>query len=85
VTVTVRLFATYRDFLPQHAIRSGLQMDVHEHDTVQTLMKALGVPDDLPKIVLINGQHAAKNSLLTDGDIVSVFPPLIGGRSSRAH
>ena len=60
-------------------------MDVHEHDTVQALMKALGVPDDLPKIVLVNGQHASENSLLTDGDIVSVFPPLIGGRSSRAH
>jgi molybdopterin converting factor small subunit len=85
VTVTVRLFATFRDFLPQHAIRSGLQLDVHEHDTVQALMKALRVPDDLPKIVLVNGQHASENSLLMDGDIVSVFPPLIGGRSSREH
>jgi sulfur-carrier protein len=85
VTVTVRLFATFRDFLPQHAMRSGLQMDVHDHDTVQALMKALGVPDDLPKIILVNGQHASENSLLTDGDIVSVFPPLIGGRASRAH
>jgi molybdopterin synthase sulfur carrier subunit len=60
-------------------------MDVHEHDTVQALMKALGVPDDLPKIVLVNGQHASESSLLTDGDIVSVFPPLIGGRSSQEH
>jgi sulfur-carrier protein len=85
VTVTVRFFATFRDFLPRHAIRSGLQMDVHEHDTVQALMKALGVPDDLPKIVLVNGQHASESSLLTDGDIVSVFPPLIGGRSSQEH
>ena len=85
MTVTVRLFATFRDFLPQHAIRSGLQVDVHEHDTVQALMKALGVPHDLPKIVLVNGQHASENNLLTDGDIVSVFPPLIGGRSSREY
>jgi molybdopterin synthase sulfur carrier subunit len=85
VTVTVRLLATFRDFLPQHAIRSGLQLDVHEHDTVRALIKALGVPDDLPKIVLVNGQHASENSLLTNGDIVSVFPPLIGGRSSREH
>jgi sulfur-carrier protein len=85
VTVTVRLFATFRDFLPQHAVRSGVQMDVHEHDTVQALMKALGVPDDLPKIVLVNGQHTSENSLLTEGDIVCVFPPLIGGRSSKVH
>jgi molybdopterin converting factor small subunit len=83
VTVTVRLFATFRDCLPQHAMRSGLQMDVAERDTVQALMQALAVPDDLPRIVLINGQHATETSVLTDGDIVSVFPPLIGGCSSR--
>ena len=60
-------------------------MEVHEHDTVQTLVQVLGVPDDLPKIVLVNGQHAAENSVLRNGDIVSVFPPLIGGRASRVH
>jgi sulfur carrier protein ThiS len=59
-------------------------MAVHEHETIQALMKALGVPDDLPKIILVNGQHTAANSYLTDGDIVSVFPPLIGGRASQA-
>ena len=54
-------------------------MDVGERDTVQALMQVLAVPNDLPRIVLINGQHAAETSVLTDGDVVSVFPPLIGG------
>jgi sulfur carrier protein ThiS len=58
-------------------------MDVSEHDTVQALMKALGVPDSLPKIVLINGHFASEDSFLADGDVVTVFPPLIGGCSSR--
>jgi sulfur carrier protein ThiS len=66
-------------------MRSGLQMDVHEDETVQALMQTLGVPDDLPKIVLVNGQHAGEGRLLTDGDIVSVFPPLIGGRATRGN
>jgi molybdopterin converting factor small subunit len=60
-------------------------MDMHEHATVQALVKALGVPDELPRIVLVNGQHASEDTLLTDGDVVSVFPPLIGGCSSREH
>ena len=60
-------------------------MEVHEYDTVQVLIQVLGVPDDLPKIVLVNGQHAAENRVLRNGDIVSVFPPLIGGRASRLH
>ena len=83
MTVTLRLFATFRAFLPHGAIRSGLQMEVNEHDNVRALMKLLCVPDDLPKIVLVNGQHASEDRLLTDGDVVSVFPPLIGGRSWR--
>ena len=80
--VTVKLFATFRDFLPQHAGRSALRLDVDEHKTVRALLQALRVPDDLPRIVLVNGLYASEDSLLTDEAVVSVFPPLIGGRSS---
>jgi molybdopterin converting factor small subunit len=82
VRVTIRLFATFRDFLPQHAVRSALRVDMDAPETVQALLTALCVPDDLPRIVLVNGKYASEDSLLTDGDVVSVFPPLIGGRSS---
>lgn len=82
MNITVRLFATFRDFLPQHAIRSTLHLDVEEHKSVGAVLKVLHVPDDLPRIVLINGLHAAEDSPLTAGDVVSVFPPLIGGLSS---
>ena len=82
MNVTVRLFATFRDFLPQPAAQSALGMNVGEHETVQGLLKTLGVPDDLAKIVLVNGHYASEDTPLTDGDIVSIFPPLIGGRES---
>jgi hypothetical protein len=55
---------------------------MQEHDTIQALMQAVGVPDDLPRIVLVTGHHAAADRVLTEGDLVSVFPPLIGGRSA---
>jgi molybdopterin synthase sulfur carrier subunit len=85
VTVTVRLFATFRAFLPQHTVRSALRLEIDEHTTIQALLHALCVPNDLPRIVLVNGRYASEDSLLTDGDVVSVFPPLIGGRSSTEH
>jgi molybdopterin converting factor small subunit len=85
VKVTVRLFATFRDFLPQHAVRSSLCIEVDERQSVQGLLHGLCVPDDLPRIVLINGFYASEESLLTDGDVVSVFPPLVGGRSLTEH
>jgi molybdopterin converting factor small subunit len=80
--ITVRLFATFRDFLPQHAIGSALRLDVEEHTSVAAVLKALHMPDDLSRIVLINGLYAAEDNFLSDGDVVSVFPPLIGGLSS---
>lgn len=80
--VTVRLFAMFREFLPQHAVGFALHPEVDEHQTIRVLLQALHVPDDLPRIVLVNGRHASEDSSLTDGDIVSVFPPLIGGRAS---
>jgi sulfur-carrier protein len=82
VKITVRLFATFRDFLPEAAARLALGMVVDEHETVQGLLKTLHVPDDLAKIILVNGQYAGEDNLLNEGDIVSVFPPLVGGRSS---
>ncbi len=85
MTVTIRLFATFRDFLPQQAVRSALRLDLDDHTTVQALLRALCVPHDLPRIVLVNGLYASEDSLLTDGDVVSVFPPLIGGRSATEY
>jgi molybdopterin converting factor small subunit len=82
VKVTVQLFATFRDFLPPHAGRSALDMDVAERGTIKTLLRELSVPDDLPRIVLVNGRYASEDHLFADGDVVSVFPPLIGGQSS---
>jgi molybdopterin converting factor small subunit len=56
-------------------------MDVNEHATVQALLQALRVPNDLPRIILVNGRHASEDSFLRAGDVVAVFPPLIGGCS----
>jgi molybdopterin converting factor small subunit len=80
VIVTVKLFATFRDFLPEPAAQCTLGLDVDSHATVRNVLTRLGVPDDLPRIVLINGHYAAEDCHLDRGDVVSIFPPLIGGR-----
>jgi molybdopterin converting factor small subunit len=67
------------------AVRSAVRLEVEEDKCVGAVLKALHVPVELPRIVLINGLHAAEDSLLTDGDVVSVFPPLIGGLSPMEH
>lgn len=80
MTVTVRLFATFRDMSPKQAARSSLGIDVDEHETVQGLLKRLSLPDELPRIILVNGLFTPEDSHLREGDVVSIFPPLIGGQ-----
>jgi sulfur carrier protein ThiS len=55
-------------------------MEVDEHETVQGLIKRLSLPDELPRIILVNGIFAFENRPLHEGDSISIFPPLIGGK-----
>ena len=79
MTVTVRLFATFREFLPQQALGTAWEIDVAADETVQGLLATLRLPNELPRLVLVNGKHAADYELLCEGDHVAICPPLIGG------
>jgi len=78
--ITVKLFATFRDFLPKDAINAAFGVEVEQEPTVQELIKTLNLPGDIPKIVLINGRQTEEDIALHEGDTVSIFPPLAGGR-----
>jgi molybdopterin synthase sulfur carrier subunit len=79
MNVTVRLFATFRDCSPKQPAQWSFGMDVDDDETVEELIKTLRLPEELPRIILVNGIFASENSHLHEGDIVSIFPPLIGG------
>jgi molybdopterin converting factor small subunit len=80
MTITVRLFATFREFSPKEAGNARFEVEVDEHESVQGLLTMLSLPEDLPRIVLVNGRQATEDSSLSAGDMVSIFPPLIGGQ-----
>jgi hypothetical protein len=46
---------------------------------VAHLLERLALPDDLPRLVLVNGADARPVHRLAAGDVVSVLPPLVGG------
>lgn len=76
--VEVNLFATLAIYLPREA-GSSATLQVPDGFTVGQLIRRLGVPDGMPRIVLINGLDADPEQPLHDGDALSVFPPLAGG------
>ena len=38
----------------------------------------LGLPDE-PRVVFVNGTHAAEETVLCEGDRLAIFPPVAGG------
>ena len=77
--VEVKLFANFRDYLPEGSDRFSCNLEINPSGRVSDILGKLGLPKDHPKIILINGVHAKEDDSLKDGDVLSVFPPVAGG------
>lgn len=78
--VEVRLFASLTRYLPPGAQGTTATIEVPEGTTVDELIRRLAIPDELPRLTLVNGQDSRPGDRLGPGDVVSVLPPLEGGR-----
>lgn len=54
-------------------------VEVEDGLTVGRLKEILGLPSDLKCVVLINGRPNDDGSVLAEGDVVTMFPPVEGG------
>jgi len=77
--IEVKLFATLRDYLPKGSGQYSCKLKVNSTDTVRDVLKRLKIPDEIPKIILVNGVHTNFERVLKGGDVLSVFPPVAGG------
>jgi len=48
--------------------------------TVEQVVLSLRIPADLERLTVVNGRDAAPDQPLSEGDVLSLFPPLAGGR-----
>lgn len=74
MTITVKLFATLRDFGPETEERS-----VPENSTVESVVNSLTLPEDIPLLIIVNGVHTDPKQRLNEGDVLALFPPVGGG------
>jgi molybdopterin synthase sulfur carrier subunit len=72
--ITVRLYATLRE---GHAPEESVELPPGM--AVSGMMKELKVPESVVTLIFINGRHASPDTLLNEGDIVALFPPIGGG------
>jgi molybdopterin converting factor small subunit len=72
--IKVRLFATLRDGRGKE-----LMLKLDEKPNVEMVLKELEIDERDVAILLINGRDGAMDRILTEGDVVSLFPPVGGG------
>jgi molybdopterin converting factor small subunit len=76
ISVTVKFFATLREYGPDKEI-----LNIPESSKVKLLFDKYNIPQDERRaIILVNGRpHKDLKTILKDGDIISIFPPIGGG------
>lgn len=69
----VRLFATFRD---GRGKKVWIEMD---DPTPRKLLKTLAIEEEEVAILLLNGRDTSFDMKMSEGDYLSVFPPVGGG------
>jgi len=78
--VEVRLFASLRKHLPPGGDGTRAVLEVPDGMRLSQIIERLGIPAPLAQLVMVNGVHEPdRTRLLSDGAVVSIFPPVAGG------
>jgi len=73
-TITVKLFGPLRG---KPGPDQSLTISVNE--TIQTVLVKLSIEPHPSYLYSVNGQHVKADTLLHDGDILMIIPPISGG------
>lgn len=76
ISVTVKFFATLRQFGPDKEV-----LLIPENSKVKLLFDKYNIPkEERRAIILVNGRpHNNLDTILKDGDLISIFPIIGGG------
>ena len=75
IQIDLKLFVTLAKYLPAGA---GAY-EIKEGTCVRDLIKDLGIPRDVVKLIFINGKKQDGNYRIQHKDRVGIFPPVGGG------
>jgi molybdopterin converting factor small subunit len=73
--ISIKLFS---NFALYHS-PSKFSLGIGEGTSVKGVCRNLNIPGDLPRLILVNGQVVGDETLLKDGDTLSLFSPVAGG------
>lgn len=81
--ITFKLFATLSDYLPPERHYNALALDVAPGTTIGDLVERFRLPAKQVHLVLVNGvfiePQLRASRILSDGDVLAIWPPVAGG------
>ena len=83
VQVNLKVAGLLGKYLPAGAENNTAALDVSDESTVLDVMTQLGLPPEHRYLVILNGANvptsARGETIVNDGDDLSIMPPLKGG------
>lgn len=83
--IGLKLMATLAHLMPPgEKIANRVDIECDEGVSLNDLVRKFNVPPELAHLVLINGvyvdpQDREKSGLITESDVVAIWPPVAGG------
>jgi len=81
--ITVKLFATLGDLLPEEARANAFDIDIPDGTTPNQVIDQLKVPRKMAHLILLNGVYVEVSDrdrpVINNGDAFAVWPPVAGG------
>jgi sulfur carrier protein ThiS len=78
--IEAKIFSSLRHYLPtSERLLDGEKWDIKEGSTVAQVLIMLNLPGNEIKTILINGRKANMETVLKEGDVLAVFPIIMGG------
>jgi molybdopterin converting factor small subunit len=77
MSVDVKLYGELENYSPEEG--NFFNLELSQGATAADLLTVLSIPDEVQRFILINGKRCEENSLLRDGDTVTVLTPVSRG------
>jgi len=75
IKIDLKLFVTLSKYHPD----DSRFIEISDNVTVEALIADLGIPNELVKLIFINGKREDSSYQLENGDRLGLFPPVGGG------
>jgi len=80
IDVTIKIHQGFQKYLPAGYTGKSFKRSIPKDSTVEALLiDQLGLPKDVPKLMIVNGIHAKLSQVILHEDRVAVFLPMAGG------